>query len=172
MTIEVMDSLKLIKHSDATPEDIHQVIAVKQKAWPYPLDSQKKWIAKNLSPEDIHVFLVADGEYAAYLNLVKIQICLNGQNYEGYGVGNVCASIKGRGFGNKLVTLTNRYLESNKNIGLLFCHSPLIKFYTGCNWTLLSSEKCKESVLDEDIHAMIYNAPTIVNTLKYQGKLF
>ena len=89
-----MDSLKLIKHSEATCEDISQVIAVKQKAWPYPLESQKKWIEENLSPEDIHVFLVVDGEYAAYMNLVKILVCINDQIYDGYGIGNVCARMK------------------------------------------------------------------------------
>lgn len=167
-----MDSLKLIKHSEATPEDISQVIAVKQKAWPYPLDSQRKWIEENLSPEDIHVFLVVDGEYAAYMNLVKIQVCINDQNYEGYGIGNVCACIKGRGFGNKLVRLTNDYLVENNKLGLLFCHTPLIRFYSGCDWELLPSEKCIEPVLEEVIHAMTFNAPVKIKSLKYRGKLF
>lgn len=131
-----------------------------------------KWIGENLSGEDIHVFLVADKEYAAYLNLVKIQACVNDQICEGYGIGNVCAIIKGRGFGNKLVRLTNNYLEEVDKLGLLFCHAPLIKFYLSCNWTLLSSEKCKEPVLADGIHVMTYNSPAIINTLKYQGKLF
>ena len=167
-----MDSLKLIKHSEATSEDISQVIAVKQKAWPYPLDSQKKWIEENLSPEDIHVFLEVDGEYVAYMNLVKIQVCINDQNYDGYGIGNVCASIKGSGYGNKLVRLTNNYLVEVNKPGLLFCHTPLIRFYSGCNWDLLPSEKCIEPVLEEEIHAMTFNAPVKIKSLKYQGKLF
>lgn len=167
-----MDSLKLIKHSEATPEDISQVIAVKQNAWPYPLESQKNWIADNLSPEDIHVFLVTEGEYTAYMNLVKIQVSINNQEHEGFGIGNVCASIKGRGFGNKLVRLTNDYLVENDKLGLLFCHTPLVCFYSGCDWTLLPPEKCVEPVLENEIHAMVYNSPLIINSLKYQGKLF
>lgn len=167
-----MDSLRLIKHSEATSEDILQVIAVKQKAWPYPLDSQKKWIEDNLSPQDIHVFLVADGNNAAYMNLVKIQVCINDQIYNGYGIGNVCASIKGCGFGNKLVRLTNNYLVEVNKPGLLFCHTPLIRFYSSCNWELLPSNKCIEPVLEEEIHAMTFNAPTTINSLKYIGKFF
>lgn len=167
-----MYALELIKHSDASPEIIDRVIALKQKAWPYPLESQKKWIEENLSAEDIHVFLIADHEYAAYLNLIKIQVCVNDQIYDGYGIGNVCASIKGKGFGNKLVRLTNNYLVEINKPGLLFCHTPLIRFYTGCNWELLQSDKCVEPVLEEEIHAMTFNVPVEIKSLKYQGKLF
>lgn len=167
-----MYALEMIKHSEASPAVIERVIALKQKAWPYPKESQVNWIDENLSPEDIHVFLVAEGEYAAYMNLVKIQVCINDQIYEGYGIGNVCASIKGRGYGNKLVRLTNDYLVEKNKLGLLFCHTPLIRFYSGCDWVLLSSEKCVEPVLENEIHAMVYNSPSIINSLKYQGKLF
>ena len=68
--------------------------------------------------------------------------------------------------------LTNNYLEANNKIGLLFCHTPLIKFYSRHNWILLSSDKCNEPVLKDGIHAMTYNAPAIVKSLKYKGKLF
>lgn len=167
-----MDSLKLIKHAEATSEDISQVIAIKQKAWPYPLESQKKWIEENLSPEDIHVFLVVDGENAAYMNLVKILVDVNDQVYDGYGIGNVCASIKGRGYGNKMVRLTNNYLVEVNKPGLLFCHTPLIRFYSGCNWALLPPEKCIEPVLEDEIHVMTFNVPVKIESLNYQGKLF
>ena len=167
-----MYTLKLIKHSEATPEDISQVISVKQKAWPYPFESQTEWIEENLSPEDIHVFLVNDGDYSAYMNLVKIQVCINGCFYDGYGIGNVCASIKGRGFGNKLVRLTNNYLVEINKPGLLFCHTPLIRFYSGCDWELMLPEMCLEPVLGDEIHAMTFNAPVKIKSLKYQGKLF
>lgn len=167
-----MDSIKLIKHSEITPEDIGQVIAIKQKAWPYPWESQKKWLEDNLSPDDIHVFLVDDEEYTAYLNLVKIQFCINDLFYDGYGIGNVCASIKGKGFGNKLVRLTNSFLVEMDKTGLLFCHTPLIHFYSKCNWELVLSEKCVKPILEDGIHAMIYNAPVSIRTLMYQGKLF
>lgn len=167
-----MEALKLIKHSEANLEDIEQVIDVKQKAWPYPLESQKKWIENNLSPDDIHVFLLADGKNAAYLNLVKIHVNIDEEIYEGYGIGNVCAAIKGRGYGNKLIKLTNSYIEDNNKLGLLFCHTPLVRFYSGCNWILLPSNKCMEPILDEEIHAMMYNAPTNIKSVKYFGKLF
>lgn len=167
-----MYSLKLIKHSEATSEVINQIIAVKQKAWPYPLESQIKWIENNLMSDDIHVLLKADDEIVAYMNLVKIQIWINDKLYDGYGIGNVCASIKGRGDGNKLVKIVNSYLEDNNKIGLLFCHTPLIYFYSGCSWKLLPSEKCKEPILDESIHAMTFNAPEVINSLIYQGQLF
>ena len=167
-----MDSLKLITHSDATSEDINQAIAVKQKVWPYPLESQKKWMEENLTSDDIHVFFFFFGENVAYMNLVGIQVWINDKLFDGYGIGNVCASIKGRGYGNKLVKLTNSYLEENDKLGLLFCHTPLIKFYSGCSWVLLPSEKCIEPILSDGIHAMTFNVPMIISSLKYQGKLF
>lgn len=162
----------MIPHYEATIDVICRVISIKQRAWPYPEKSQRKWIEENLKPEDIHVFLCFKGEDVAYLNLVQIQVQINEKNYEGYGIGNVCAKIKGKGYGNQLIGLANDYLKTNNKVGLLFCHTPLIKFYTGCNWTLLPSEICINPKLDAEIRTMTYNTPYIIDSLSYIGRLF
>ena len=151
---------------------IDRVIAIKQVAWPYPKDSQIKWLEENLDNEDLHVFLREGNDSVAYLNLHKINITINNKYFEGFGIGNVCAKVKGCGYGSHLLRLTNDYLVSNNKVGLLFCHTPLVKFYSGCNWNLLHSEKCLSPKLDEGICAMTYNAPDIIDTLHYNGKLF
>lgn len=167
-------SISLIKHEDADASVIDRVIALKQCAWPYPKESQIRWIDNNLNAGDVHVFLDCDGESesVAYLNLVQIHFMINDKNYDGFGIGNVCAKIRGKGYGNRLISLVNSYLDQTDRVGLLFCHSPLIKFYSGCKWELLHSDRCLCPKLDEGIFAMTYNAPDIIDTLYYKGKLF
>ena len=166
------ESIITVCHKDADTSVIERVITLKQSAWPYPKDSQIKWIKENLRQEDIHVFLCDNGQDVSYLNLVQIQFQINDSHYDGYGIGNVCAKIKGQGYGNQLVKLTNDYLRIENKAGLLFCHEPLIRFYSGCNWILVPSEKCVRPKLYQGIYAMAYNIKEDIDSLIYNGKLF
>ena len=166
-------NLQIVCHKDASPEVLNRVIVMKQNAWPYPKESQMKWIEDNLQQGDIHVFLQDDNKDVAYLNLVQIQANINDRIQNGLGIGNVCAKIRGRGYGRELLNLTNAYLNASGKFGLLFCHKPLVQFYSGCNWMLLSSEKCINPKLDEGIYAMVYNTPvSVIDFIDYKGKLF
>ena len=87
-----MYSIYTVKHSEATSLDLECAITLKSVAWPYPKDSQMQWIKNNLKPEDIHVFLLEDGEYIAYLNIAMVQVKINGTPIICAGIGNVCSS--------------------------------------------------------------------------------
>lgn len=167
-----MFKLILIPHKEVTGKQLEKIISIKSNAWPYSIDKQIEWIDANLKESDIHVLLSLNERNVAYLNLIEIEIKNDGYLLEGYGIGNVCASEKGKGWGKEIVAQTNSYLENRNKIGLLFCKNSLVDFYSICNWYLIEKNKLALSFDNESIEAMIYNYDKKFNTLEYTGKPF
>jgi len=164
--------LEIIKHRDILFRDLLRAIVVKSIAWPYPLENQVKWIIDNIDDEDEHVFLKEGLKDIAYMNLVKITFSANDTDYMAFGIGNVCAAEKGKGYGRELMNRVNDYLKETKNCGLLFCRDALVPFYKLYGWEEVKPDVCKEPVLAEGIHVMTYLAPEKIVSFKYQGKEF
>ena len=153
-----MYSIYTVKHSEATSLDLERAITLKSVAWPYPKDSQMQWIKNNLKPEDIHVFLLEDGEYIAYLNIAMVQVKINGTPTICAGIGNVCSSRKGGG--KNLMILTNDFITDLNIPGILFCRDKLVSFYDKYNWNLLNPKQVTLYHLGEGINTMVYNQDT------------
>lgn len=81
-----------LHHKDADTAFLDRVIALKQKAWPYPKESQLAWMASNLKDDDIHVMLMNDDHDVAYLNLCDVRCNINGTDTQCVGIGNVCST--------------------------------------------------------------------------------
>lgn len=163
--------LEIIKHNDILFRDLLRGIAVKNVAWPHPIESQLKWIVNNMYPEDCHVFLTGGGNDKAYMTLSPVEGEMNGIVTAFYGVGCVCTSSKGEGFGGLLLKKTNGYLLEKDFKGLLFCKKQLIPFYEKYDWVVVPQNKI---IMPEDAPAvltMVYNCPEI-DSLKYSGRLF
>ncbi len=167
-----MFKLRIIRHSEASKEDIANVIKLKSIAWPYPFDSQEEWISKNIKEDDLHVFLQTDDVNEAYMNLVDISLEINGVSTKSYGIGNVCTKTKGMGYGNKLMTLVNDYLKMVNRPGLLFCHEFVEPFYVKCGWKKIEREICFINGLTPEIFIYGYNLPPTLISLKYGERLF
>lgn len=164
--------LEIIKHSDLLFKDLLRVIRVKSMAWPYPFGSQVEWIANNISNSDLHVFL-RDGDVdVAYLNLVETTFVVNDTEYLAYGVGNVCSTNKGKGFGRELLLQVNDYLKHTLHAGLLFCRKTLLSFYGKFGWEEVVREKCDVGSLPNDVHVMTYLIPEPISTFSYKGRFF
>ena len=164
--------LEIITHRDILFKDLLRAIAVKSIAWPHPIESQVKWIIDNIDEEDEHVFLKEGSIDLAYMNLVKISFTANDTDYMAYGIGNVCAAEKGKGYGRELMNRVNDYLKEKKICGLLFCRDALVPFYKLYGWEEVKRDVCKEPVLAEGIHVMTYLALEKIVSFKYQGKTF
>lgn len=162
----------VVKHKDILFKELLQVIDIKNKAWNHPIESQLRWIMDNLDDEDEHVFLRDGSKYLAYLNLVKIVFTANDANYPAYGIGNVCATVRGKGYGRELMTRVNDYLKVKQHCGLLFCRDALVPFYNLYDWEEVQRDACEEPVLSEDVHVMTYLVPETIVSFKYQGKFF
>lgn len=168
-----MFELTTTPHSEITSEKLDQIIQIKSVAWPYSYEKQVDWINKNLKNADIHVLLIDDqNRHIAYLNLISIEIKLDGKPVSVFGIGNVCVLEKGKGWGKKLILKTNELLKKQQMIGLLFCKEALVKFYTENNWILISPENLLISQ-GQDVNTLLFDSamhPFV--KLEYHGKLF
>lgn len=167
-----MFNICFVEHKLLTQKVLDEIIKVKSVAWPYHYDEQCKWIKNNLKNSDIHVLLYKDRTLIAYLNLVEIEIQFDSANFKGFGVGNVCATEKGKGWGKILISNVNSYLIDNNLVGLLFCKDQLIKFYIDCEWMLIFKQDILSSSLVSKVNAFIYNSPENFKQIKYEGTLF
>ncbi len=164
--------LEIIKHKDILFRDLLRAIAVKTVAWPFPLESQVKWINENLDDADLHVILKDGYSDVAYLNLVQSTFIVNDTEYMAYGIGNVCSREKGKGYGGELMNQVNAYLVKNRHAGLLFCKDTLVSFYSRYGWEEVSRDKCDIPALPEGSHVMTNLVPERADKLIYHGKLF
>lgn len=164
--------LEIIKHKDILFRDLLRAIAVKSIAWPHPLESQVRWIVDNIDDNDEHVFLKEGSQDLAYMNLVSITFTANDTDYVSYGIGNVCAAEKGKGYGRELMNRVNDYLKEKRICGLLFCRDALVPFYKLYGWEEVKRDVCEEPVLTEGVHVMTFLAPERIVSFKYQGKGF
>jgi hypothetical protein len=161
-----------IQHSKLTQSLLDEIIKVKTAAWPYSYDEHCEWIKNNLKNSDIHVLLY-DGKTAlAYINLIEIDVNIDHFELDGFGIGNVCAIEKGKGWGKELIIHVNKYLIENNKFGLLFCKDKLVKFYMEIGWILLDNEQIKLLNKSVGVTSLVYNTHVNFIQLKYDGKLF
>ena len=124
-----MFKLSIFRHCEISFSNLNEIVKIKTKAWNYSFQEQKLWIENNLCSNDIHILLLRDNEYVAYLNLIDIEIFIDNIHFKGYGVGNVCSIEKGKGYGKELMKLLNNKIIEENRVGLLFCKDNLVDFY-------------------------------------------
>lgn len=163
---------QIISHKNLDSSTLERIIKLKQCAWPYPKDSQMTWIQKNLKDDDLHIILMQAGRDVAYLNLCKVYSEINGEERSCMGIGNVCSVEKGKGYGNRLMRVTNEWLKSNEKTGLLFCHSNVEIFYSKCDWVKIDKDVCDIEGITPEVLVYAYNIPCSVLSLKYKDRFF
>jgi hypothetical protein len=84
--------LQFIKHYDILFRDLLRGIAIKNVAWPHPIESQVKWMVDNMQSQDYHVFLKDDDVDKAYMTLSPVKATVNGAIMSFMGVGCVCTA--------------------------------------------------------------------------------
>lgn len=163
--------LEIIKHNDILFRDILRGIAVKNVAWPHPVESQLKWIIDNMQPDDMHVFLKEYGEDKAYMTLSPVIATINGVETPFMGVGCVCSAKQGAGFGRQLIIGVNDWLVEKGHYGLLFCKQGLIAFYEKFGWSIIEPQNVLFTTPHEGVYALAFNCQEI-NKFEYSGRLF
>lgn len=167
-----MYEVLLVEHNQVTTELLKKIITIKSAAWTYSYEAQLDWINRNLKDSDIHVLLLLDKNPVAYLNLIQIELKLDSITHEGFGIGNVCAVEKGKGWGKWLLRAVNEYIINNNKIGLLFCKNELIKFYSEIGWELVSSNNVFFTQVDSKWNTFVFNTPKRYTKLYYIGRSF
>lgn len=162
----------LVPHKEITPTLLNEIIQIKSIAWPHSFEKQLEWIHSNLKNTDIHVLLYLEGSLVAYLNLIEIEFTIDRNLKHGYGIGNVCAKAKGKGWGKEIIMLTNIYLTQLNTIGILFCKDSLVDFYKKYNWKLINKKIINLSFQNESIETLIFNLSNKFQDFQYNGKSF
>jgi len=129
-------------------------------------------MSDNLKDSDIHVLLSLDNTFVGYLNLIQIEMIINNKPINGLGVGNVCTTIRGNGWGTELILLTNNYFRKYRKTGLLFCRDRLLNFYGLCHWKKINNSLLRVSFNNAGIVTMYFNHPGTVRLLEFTGKIF
>jgi len=165
-----MTNLEIIRHNDILFRDLLRAVAVKNVAWPHPVESQVKWIIDNMQPDDMHVFLTENGEDKAYMTLSPVTATMNGVDTPFMGVGCVCATHPGMGGGKLLVETVNKYLEDKCYKGILFCKESLLGFYSKYNWVSVPQERVRFSKEHSGVYTMVYRCQSI-ESLVYSDRM-
>lgn len=167
-----MFSLKIILHTEITDIDIKEIIEIKSFSWPYSYENQLNWLNENLKAGDVHLLLKKGNNTVAYLNLINIDLEFNNNSFKALGVGNVCSTEKGKGYGNELMKQANQYLQNENRIGLLFCKKGLINFYQKVGWKKIEKNNYQVVFDNTNIETMIYNCSLKFENLGYRGRPF
>lgn len=167
-----MYDLLLIPHSDVSRKELKEIIKVKTFAWPYSYNKQIEWIRNHLKESDIHVLLSHNNVFVAYLNLISIDLKINGIMYSSLGVGNVCAKEKGKGWGKELMMQSNTVLVKENKIGLLFCKEVLVSFYALCKWGVIDNRKLIVGFNNKDTVTMYFNYIEPIKRIEFIGQPF
>ena len=166
-----MAELQFIRHNDILFRDLLRAIAVKNVAWPHPVESQVKWIIDNMQPDDMHVFLKDNGEDRAYMTLSPVTATVNGVETPFMGVGCVCAAERGVGFGQQLMTSINKWFGSQKIRGLLFCKQSLLGFYSRYGWRVIKPSTIFFETPYDGVLTLTYNI-TDIDRFEYKDRFF
>src|SRR5690606_33069897 len=101
------------------------------------------------------------------MNLVNVVIRSEDILIPVFGIGNVCAKYKGKGYGKRLLEEVNKFIRTRNEKGMLFCKSYLVDFYQRNNWRLIKSLHPNPEVC-----TMVFNFNIDGRKLKYQDRLF
>lgn len=152
---------------------LDEVCAIKSIAWPYSLEMQRDWIKKNLTSNDLHFLVYNDDILIAYMNLVMVKFKINELEIAAFGVGNVCAIEKGKGYGAVLMNYANEYMLNSNSIGLLFCNTSLVDFYARYDWKVIPKSKISFPLVNEtNFETMILNYTNPISAVIYADRLF
>lgn len=133
-----MDFFKVIRHEDLTYEQMQDVIQLKEEHWKYGTESQLKWIQNNICENDVHILGYIDSEDnpISYLNLVHLNVIIDGKKISYLGMGNVCVSKKyeHKGHARALILFSNDYIREHGGKGITLCRNGKEKIYSKYSW--------------------------------------
>ncbi|WP_346238521.1 hypothetical protein ABDK00_008270 [Niabella insulamsoli] len=163
-----MISVKKIQHKACSESILNKICSIKALNWKYSVEKQLKWIEENLHESDIHLLLELDSSPIAYANLVAVTAMINNREQLVYGIGNVCTSVKGMGYGNLIMQEINSAVKDLKQPGILFCRSELINYYKKFGWKLIAPPKISPKLPN----TLTFNLFEKIESFSYTGKNF
>lgn len=136
-------NITLAENAKLKKNEIDKIITLKRQYWKYCRESHITWLKDNLKKGDYHL-LIKDNKHflIAYLNIIKLQINIDGDIFNYWGIGNVCVNKKysASGYGQLLMDILNFYLKKFNKPGILLCKKELIGFYKKAGWNYFKGQ--------------------------------
>lgn len=164
-------SVQLIKHADISEKQINEICNLKAIRWDYSLEQHRQWILQNINVNDYHIIITENETPVAYNNLVEISAIVNSVELKFMGLGNVCTSETGRGYGNILMKNTNDILKKNHWKGLLLCKNNLVSYYERFGWSICEPMLITPA-LSKGVNLMTFNVNTNRRSINLQNQNF
>ncbi len=164
-------STQLVIHSETFPELLEKIANIKSIRWQYPLEKQLQWMTDNLKSTDVHLLVHADDKLVAYTNFVDVKVLINEASERFMGIGNVCTSESGKGYGEMLMNAINDSILKNNWNGILLCKDNLVPYYEKYQWNLISPSVISSDIMKE-INTMTFNFEKKIETLQYSDRNF
>ncbi|MBT0573046.1 hypothetical protein [Riemerella anatipestifer] len=163
--------VEVLKHSSLLEDKLKEIIEIKSIRWKYTYEEHFNWIKENIRLNDYHVLVYLDGKLVAYTNFVNVLVQINNEDIPFMGVGNVCTSISGKGYGNLLMEEVRNILINKGWSGILFCKENLIPYYKKFLWRKVDKNDILNK-LDTKVNIMIINYLGVIKELNYQDRNF
>ena len=160
-----MYRFSIVTQEDLTIKDLDSICLIKGIFGLYTIQEQLEWIKYNIKPTDKHLMMYKGHELLGYLNIVNIDLIIDGIETKVFGIGNVCVNEKGKGLGAELMIYLANLLANDNKIGILFCGQLNVGFYNRYGWDLLDSSFC-------DSETMIFMNGKPFKDLGYSDRLF
>lgn len=162
---------QLVKHSYISLELLERIALLKSIRWSYPVEKQLEWMNDNLKSEDYHLLVYADEKLIAYTNFVNILVNINNIPMPFSGIGNVCTSESGKGYGEYLMNSINEAIIAQNWNGVLLCKDHLVPYYEKYGWKLVGKDAVKSEQL-KSINILIFNFGVRIYSFEYNKILF
>jgi hypothetical protein len=162
---------KFYKHSKINQQELEKIADLKKRYWNYTSEEHLNWIERNIKADDIHVLMFEKENLVAYLNLINTEVVINNVVQPFIGIGNVCSSEKGKGYGRRLLIEVNNFLTDYNQSGILFCKEELVNFYKKFRWILIDKSFANQ-VFFKNINVMVFNFGQNIIRFEYLGRNF
>lgn len=143
---------------------IKRINELKSQHWKYTMKEHMLWFQKHIKSDDNHILICEGSRLFAYLNLVHINVEIDKQLYQMFGIGNVCVSKEdeGIGTGTVLMSITKSFLKSAASCGLVLCNDRVLTFYERNGWKRLQVESPIVEGLPFDHCVMLYDPINLI----------
>lgn len=143
-----------VDNYDEFPEMLNwQAVSFMRVQWPFIYSGSNRFGKNTYPPEwhPIHFSIVEEDVLISYAGVIQVDIEHAGQTYKACGLGNVFTfpPFRRNGYGTQVVqAATEHILQSDVDIGILFCDSPLASFYAASGWESKNDALTREGTPD------------------------
>ena len=127
----------------AFPEALKwQAVSFMRVEWPFIYSGRNRFGKHTYPPQwhPVHFSIVEEDVLISHAEVIQIPLEHRGETYRLSGLGNVFTfpSFRRKGYGKQVVQAATKYiLDTDTDIGMLFCRVHLAPFYAASGWEAL-----------------------------------